>query len=143
MSFKDSSADSEDLITEINVTPFVDVVLVLLILFMLAAPAVYQSAVKIELPAVAAANKIKHVTLQFYLCANGDLMLDRERLQADQVQTIVKRALQLDPSADAMISADQRLSHGRVVEVLEAIQKGGIHAVALGVEVKSKGKNST
>ena len=136
MGMQDHSADSEDLITEINVTPFVDVVLVLLILFMLAAPAVYQSAVSVQLPTLKVANKVKHVTLQFFVTATGETFLDKEKVTSSTLRGLIKRALSLDPAADAMISADRDVSHGKVMETIEAIKSSGINEVALGVEVK-------
>ncbi len=126
----------DDLITEINVTPFVDVVLVLLILFMLAAPVVYQSGVRIQLPTAISASKIKHVTLNFHLAANGDLMLEQQKIPVTSIAEITKKALALDPRSDAMISADKQISHGQVLEVIDALKQGGINDVALGVEPK-------
>ena len=144
MSMQNYSGDAEDLITEINVTPFVDVVLVLLILFMLAAPAVYQSAVQVQLPTLKTANKVKHVTLHFFVTAAGEIFLEKEKLllgasSGNTVEAVVKRALTLDSKADAMISADRNVSHGNVMEAIEAIKKSGMTEVALGVEVKEKG----
>ena len=133
-----SKDDDNDMITEINVTPFVDVVLVLLILFMLAAPAVYQSGLKVQLPQAATATKFKHVTLQFMISADGQVVLGREKLStAASVTEIVKRALALDPMADAMVSADRAVAHGRVLETIDAIKQAGIKEIALGAETKS------
>ncbi len=123
--------ESDGLITEINVTPFVDVVLVLLILFMLAAPAVYQSALKVKLPTVTSASKVKHVTLHFFVSSKGEIQVDRERIQAHAVEALVKRAISIDPNADAMISADKSVAHGNVIEIIDLIKTSGIHEVAL------------
>src|SRR4051794_22202598 len=120
MGMNHSSGDADDLITEINVTPFVDVVLVLLIIFMLAAPAVYQAAIPVQLPRVASAKQIKHVTLQIYVSDKGQITLDREKVSAASIKDIVKKALTLDSNADAMISADTQVSHGVVMGIVSS-----------------------
>ena len=133
MAFKDSGSDDE-MITDINVTPFVDVVLVLLILFMLAAPAVYQSAVRVQLPQAVTGAKVQHITLKYYLSEKGETFLEKDRVTAQGVQDTVKKALAADPRADAIIFADRRVAHGAVIEIIDSIKQGGIRDVALGVE---------
>ena len=131
MAIKDPS-DSDDMITDINVTPFVDVVLVLLILFMLAAPVVYQTGIRVQLPAAVTAGKMRHITLKFTVSENGEVWLEGERLPAGSIEALVKKALSLDPAADAMLSADKRSSHGSVLEVIDAVRRAGIRDIALG-----------
>lgn len=137
---QDDGSGDQDMITEINVTPFVDVVLVLLILFMLAAPVVYQSGVRIKLPSIVTAGRIKHVTLRFAITPSGDVMVDREKLSgttASVIEDVVKKALSHDPHADAILSADAAVTHGKVLEVIDAIRKAGIREIALGADKKT------
>lgn len=130
------NAEGDEMITEINVTPFVDVVLVLLILFMIAAPSVYQSAMQVKLPIVSQASQIKHVTLHVFLNAQGEVQVDREKIRPEAIEGLVKKAIHLDPAADAMISADHTVSHGKVIELIDALKRGGLREVALAAEEK-------
>jgi biopolymer transport protein TolR len=133
MSFQDpSSIHSDDLITDINVTPFVDVVLVLLILFMLAAPTFYQSAIKVELPTSTSASQFKHITLKLFVTKKGEAFLEKEKLTAATIASVIKQALAIDPSVDAIISADKDASHGAVLHVIDALRGAGIKSVAIG-----------
>jgi biopolymer transport protein ExbD len=127
--------DDDALITEINVTPFVDVVLVLLILFMLAAPAVYQNAFRIALPAAASpAESVERVTLRFFVEASGALRLDERPVAEAEIPALVERARRHDPGVDAVVYADRKAEHGALVGLIDALRAAGVAQIGLGVE---------
>jgi biopolymer transport protein ExbD len=132
------TTEGDEKITEINVTPFVDVVLVLLLLFMSPAPSVYQSAMQVKLPIVSQPSQIKHITLHVFLNVQGDVQIDREKIRPEAIESLVKKAIHLDPAADAMISADHKVSHGQVLELFDALKRGGLREVALAAEEKKR-----
>jgi biopolymer transport protein ExbD len=101
---------------------------------MIAAPSVYQSALKVKLPMGSQSSQVKHVTVQIFLTAQGEIQVDHKRIQAEAIETLIKKALKLDPSADAMIAADHQISHGKVIEIIDAIKKAGIKEVALATQ---------
>src|SRR3954469_1827821 len=74
------SSTDDDMITGINVTPLVDVVLVLLIIFMITAPVLYQSAIKIQLPKAKTGEENPKSPLNFTISKDGDLAWDKEKL---------------------------------------------------------------
>lgn len=133
MAMKDPSGDDE-IISDINVTPFVDVVLVLLILFMLAAPAVYQNAVRIRLPESVSSESVNHVTLRITIDAKGESRIDGQILQGEALKAHIEKALRLDPKADAIVFADRATTHDRLIAAIDVLQGNGIRQVALGVE---------
>ncbi len=130
------SADEE--IVGINVTPLVDVVLVLLVIFMITAPAIYQSAIKVELPKAVSGEKTEHVTLKFTVTKDGNIVMGKEQMPLSQVAGVVKQALEKDATANAVIFADAGVSHGNVMGLLDVIKTNGITRFALGVDTPEK-----
>ena len=130
--------DSDDLITGINVTPMVDVVLVLLVIFMIAAPTLYQGAIQLDLPAAASGEKVEKITLKFSLLKDGRVLLDQRAVSSIEVPGLIKKALMLDPKADALVAADRSLTHGAVMEFVDQLKVGGIQHLSVAVESEGK-----
>ena len=128
------SSDSDEMITGINVTPLVDVVLVLLVIFMITAPALYQAAIQVELPKASSGEKTEHITLRFTLLKDGVIALGNERINRDQVVEVVKRSIQTDATANAVIAAEASLSHGEVIGFIDLLKTNGLSRFAIGVD---------
>jgi biopolymer transport protein ExbD len=126
--------DQDDMITGINVTPMVDVMLVLLVIFMIAAPTLYQGSLKIELPSARNGEKTEKVTLRFSLLKDGKIVLDKKPITKDEVAGYINKAVELDPKADAVVAADRALSHGTVIEFIDYLKAQGIQRFAVAVE---------
>jgi len=132
--------DQEDMITGINVTPMVDVMLVLLVIFMIAAPSIYQSAIQLDLPAAKSGEKVDKITLRFSLLKDGKILLERKEVSKSEVPDLVKKALQLDPKADALVAADQSLTHGTVIAFVDQLKTQGIQRFSVATETAENGK---
>ena len=133
-----SADNSDDMITGINVTPMVDVMLVLLVIFMIAAPSLYSGKLPLELPKAQSAQKADKITMRFSLLKDGKLMLDKKQIKIGEVADLVKKALELDPQADALVAADKSLSHGSVMELVDQLKVAGIQKLAVGVDNPSQ-----
>lgn len=129
-----SMNDSEEMITGINVTPLVDVVLVLLIIFMITAPVIYQATIKVELPKAKSGEKTEQVTLRFAIQKDGTLALGNQAVPRTAIPEIVKKALEKDPNANAVVAADEGLTHGSVIQFIDLLKTNGITRFAIGVE---------
>ena len=129
-----SSNDSEDgTITGINVTPLVDVVLVLLIIFMVTARIIVSQSLPMDLPKAAQGQQIQLV-FGVELHSNGDILVDAKRLPNDEaVFPLAKEAFQKDRELRAVIRADTAVQHGRVIRVLDLLKQAGISKIAFGV----------
>jgi biopolymer transport protein ExbD len=130
------STSDDDLISGINVTPLVDVVLVLLIIFMITAPAIYQSAIKVQLPTAKSGEESKKSPLSFSISKEGDLAWDKDKITWDELP---KRLAALGPKLaeeTAIISADTATSHGTVIRLMDALRQVGLTRFALNVEVQ-------
>jgi biopolymer transport protein ExbD len=121
-------------ITGINVTPLVDVTLVLLIIFMVTATYVVKEAIEVDLPRAASGGETVGPTLAFALDREGKLFLDGAPATADSARAAVRAAVGKSPEARALISADRAVSHGRVVEVIDLVKREGLTRFAIDVE---------
>ncbi len=121
---------------EINVVPYIDVMLVLLIIFMVTAPLINQG-VKVDLPKASSepiegAEKAPLVVSideqgQFFLTYKGDPEpLDKETLLAK-----VKAVLMENPNTDVYVGGDRHVAYGRVVELMNRLQAAGVPKVGL------------
>ena len=130
-----NSIDDDGLVAEINVTPLVDVVLVLLVIFLITAPAIYQSAIKVQLPKAESGEKSAPSALQFSLDREGQLVWGQEKISWESLdQRLSTRKATTEETA--IVSADQATPHGTVVRLMDALRKSGIVRFALSVETK-------
>jgi biopolymer transport protein ExbD len=124
----------EDIISDINVTPLVDVVLVLLIIFMVTASYIVRESIEVDLPRAANAGEATGTTLAVVLTREGDVFLDGVKLGDDDLRAEVRAAAAKDRAARAVISADERALHGAVVRVIDLLKGEGITRFAIHVE---------
>jgi biopolymer transport protein TolR len=125
--------DGEE-ITGINVTPLVDITLVLLIIFMVTATYVVKEAIEVDLPRAASGGETVGPTLAFALDREGKLYLDGAPASDAGAREAVRAALERSPEARAIISADRAVSHGRVVELIDLVKREGLTRFAIDVE---------
>jgi len=124
----------EEMIAAINVTPLVDITLVLLIIFMVTATYVVRQAIEVDLPRAASGGETVGPTLAFALDREGKLFLDGAPATPDGAREAVRAALARSPEARALISADRAVSHGRVIEVIDLVKREGLTRFAIDVE---------
>ena len=125
------------LITEINVTPLVDVVLVLLVLMMVTATALAQKTIHVELPKArtgdaAAAKK----PLMISVDESGALYVDADRLDDDGVRARARVAVLRDGDVSAVLAADGRARHETVVHALELLRLEHVAKIAIVVRAE-------
>jgi biopolymer transport protein ExbD len=121
-------------IAEINTTPLVDIMLVLLIIFMLTAHLIAKQAIEVELPRASQSTTLKPTTLAITLTREGKLYLDDKPIAADALRTAVADAIKKDPKTQAIISGDKAVSHGRVVWVLDLVKSLGVTSFAIQID---------
>jgi biopolymer transport protein ExbD len=122
------------MITEINVTPLVDIMLVLLIIFMLTAHLIARQAIEIELPHASQSTAPPPTTLAIALKADGAIFLNDRPVTPDALRAAIKDAVARDPKSQAIIAGDKRVSHGRVVWVLDTVKSLGITQFAIQID---------
>jgi biopolymer transport protein ExbD len=122
------------IVAEINVTPLVDIMLVLLIIFMLTAHLIAKQAIEVELPRASQSTTLPPTTLAVTLDRNGALFLNAKPVTADALRSAVSAAVKQDPKTQAIIIGDKAVSHGRVVWVLDTIKALGVTSFAIQID---------
>jgi len=129
-----TSSDDDDLISGINVTPLVDIVLVLLIIFMVTATYIVRAAFEVDLPRAAHGGEPTGTLLSVVLTRDGQLYLDGVRLGEPELLERTRAAVARDREARVIISADRMALHGAVVHLIDAVRGTGVSRFALNVE---------
>ncbi|MBX3227652.1 MAG: biopolymer transporter ExbD [Labilithrix sp.] len=128
-----STGDGEDAITGINVTPLVDIVLVLLIIFMVTAKLIVNKSVPLDLPKAATGSDIQTV-FSIVLASDGSTMVDSKAVPNDDVILgMARSAHEKNPELRAVIKADSAVPHGRVIHVLDLLKQAQVAKIAFGV----------
>ena len=120
--------------SDINMTPLIDVMLVLLVIFMVTAPLMTRS-LKLDLPRLDAASAtLSPKYLAVALDAAGQLYLGEERMTAAQLAERAKAAAALSPDTEVHLRADRAAPYGRVAELIGLVQKAGLNRIAFVIE---------
>lgn len=128
-----SSDDDDGMISGINVTPLVDVTLVLLIVFMVTAKVMVSQGMPMDLPKAASGQEVQ-VIFSVDLSADGKTRVDSVGITGDAaISALAKEAKKKDKDVRAVIRADQKVEHGRVIQVLDTLKQAGISKIAFGV----------
>jgi len=134
--------DRHSLQSDINVTPLVDVCLVLLIIFMVVTP-MLQKGIPIQLPVTDNPDKKpENAKQKLITVAWGDppkYYIDAKWLPKEEFTKELDEMYQRDPSAELVIKADQRLKYGEVKEVMRITKEAGFQDAGLIVDKKTKG----
>jgi len=123
------SGSGEKSFTEINIIPFVDIVLVLLIIFMLTAPILFETSIPLELPKAESVEPTKETDIGIIILADGSLVLNG----ASVTDMGLRETVQENPTLRALLSADKNTPHGRVIEIIDLLRQEGVHRYALNV----------
>ena len=116
--------------SEINVTPLVDVMLVLLVVFIVTAPLLMQ-AVPLKLPSTAGVAPIEDArSVQVSIDADEALFIDRRRILPEALETELTLQLQQHPDVGVLLHVDENVRYGRVAQVMAGIQRAGIDRVS-------------
>jgi biopolymer transport protein ExbD len=128
-----ASNDDDDVITGINVTPLVDVMLVLLIIFMVTARIIVSQGMPMDLPKAASGESIQTV-FSVELTVDGKTVVDSVHVASDDaISGLAKHAKEKNKDLRAVIRADSKVEHGRVIHVLDLLNRAGVSKIAFAV----------
>jgi biopolymer transport protein TolR len=123
--------------SEINMTPLIDVMLVLLVIFMLTAP-LMTSSLKLNLPkADAKQTDAPPHTLMISLSANGQTFLNDSVITSPGLVAQASEAARQNPDTEVQLRADQAVPYGRVAELIGLLQQAGLNRIAFVTETKA------
>jgi biopolymer transport protein ExbD len=127
-----SNQNNNGLISGINVTPLVDITLVLLVIFMVATKVIESNAVLLDLPKASQSEAVQTV-FSVILPAKGPVLVDGRPVTADgHLSRLAKEALGKNPELRAVINADGAVPHRTVLHTLDLLKEAGIGRVAFG-----------
>lgn len=130
--------DDDELITGINVTPLVDVVLVLLVVLMVTATYLVARTIPVDLPK-AQTGEASQSPLAVTLDAQGALYLDGDRVSRAELRARIAERRRREPDARAVIAADGSLAHRTVVSLVDLLRREGITRFAINVQPSDLG----
>jgi biopolymer transport protein TolR len=122
--------------SEINMTPLIDVMLVLVVIFIITAP-LLASSIKLDLPKTEAAkpNEVpKFITL--VIDKTGQAFVNDKPVTAEALASQLTQAAAQNPDTEVQLRADQAVPYGRVVEVMGAAQKAGLNRIGFVADAK-------
>ncbi len=121
-------------ITGINVTPLVDVCLVLLIILMVSSTYIVAQSLKVQLPKAHATDGQAEKPSTVTLLKNGGLRWNDKDATETEIIAGLKAAVEADPDVSVVVSADKEVQHGRVVHVLDFAKLAGVTKFAINVQ---------
>jgi biopolymer transport protein TolR len=123
------------LMAEINITPFTDVVLVLLIIFMIATPFIYQSSMKIQLPQGSSSEETSRDII-ITINAQGDVFLEDTKIELDTLRYKVMAMVRNKADAFVIVNGDKNVRYDSVMQVMDVLTQSGVKNPGLGIEIK-------
>ncbi len=134
MAFSTSSSDDDDVLSEINMIPLIDVMLVLLIVFIITVP-VMKHSVNVELPqASTQVNPDKPETVRLSVDGQGQFHWNEQAVSDEELQARLEAAAQQSPQPDLHIRGDKAVRYERVAQAMAAAQRAGVRKLAFVTE---------
>lgn len=126
MTFNENFGDESDVVSEINMTPLVDVMLVLLIIFIITIP-VINHAVKIDLPkAQSQANTVQAEKINLSIDAQGNILWNTVLINEPDLKMSLLKLAQQTPQPELHLSADRQIAYEHVAKIMALAQTSGI-----------------
>ena len=128
-------ARKSKLMVEINITPFTDVVLVLLIIFMIATPFIYQSSMKVQLPQASKSEETSRDVI-ININAQGQVFLEDTKVDLEALKYKLTAMVRSKPDTSVIINGDKNVKYDSVVQVMDVLTRSGVKNPGLGIELK-------
>jgi len=131
MSIRTRQSASADEESEVNVTPMLDVVFIMLIFFIVTASFVKEAGIQIDRPVAAESQPKPRGNILIAISQSGEVWVQKRRIEPDQVRSNVERLLSETPEASVVIQADRRSKNGVFVKVFDQAKQAGVREVAI------------
>ncbi|HLW53620.1 MAG TPA: biopolymer transporter ExbD [Candidatus Angelobacter sp.] len=133
MAFTNKIGRTETSLSEINVTPLVDVVLVLLIIFMLTAP-ILQSGIEVNVPKTKVVKAISEERVIINITKNQEVYVDNDHVRLDEIGDVLRKKIR-DPRGQSIyVRADQDVAFGAFATVMSEVKRSGITNISIVTE---------
>ncbi len=117
--------------SEINITPFTDVILVLLIIFMITSPFLISGAFQVKLPKAAAAEAQVNKGVEVYLTEKNEIVIEGKVIAPEDLIANVKAAFVTHQTSDVIVKADKSVVHGNFIHLLDLLKTSGTQKILI------------
>jgi biopolymer transport protein ExbD len=117
--------------SEINITPFTDVVLVLLIIFMITSPFLISGAFQVKLPKAASAETSVSKGVEVYLTDQNEIVIDSKKITQEELIAHLKAAFVKEQTNDVVVKADKNVIHGNFIHLLDLLKTSGAQKILI------------
>ena len=118
--------------SEINITPFTYVVLVLLIIFMIASPILVTGALKIKLPVAESSETIVKKNIEVFINDKNEIYVNDKVVPENQLETILKTEYSIKNNSEVIINGDSKITHGSFIHILDIVKRSGATKLLIG-----------
>ncbi|MDP2311202.1 MAG: biopolymer transporter ExbD [Pseudomonadota bacterium] len=125
---------SDEPMTEINIVPLVDIVLVVLIIFMVTATYIVSPVIKVNLPEAASGENLEPTSLGITVAADGSLFLDGVPVTEDALRAAVRAAKAENAEVVCLIAGDKESRHGDVTHIIDLVKQEGVAKFAINID---------
>ncbi len=120
--------------TEINITPMLDIVFIMLIFFIVTTSFVKEPGINPQRPPAETAAEKTRGNVLIAISRTGQIWMDKRTVELNQVRTLVEAALAENPESSAVIIADEQANSGILIDLMDQIQLGGIGTISIAAE---------
>lgn len=125
-----------EVMSAINVTPFVDIVLVLLIILMVTSVQIIKASLEVDLPRAASGGAAVESTLNIVVDKDGSWKIDGKPITKEALQARVVREVAANPKIQAVIAGDRQVQYESVVDAIDLVKLNGVKKFALNIQRK-------
>lgn len=138
MAAESNENNESGLMSAINITPFVDVVLVLLVIFIVTAPMLVKDILELRLPKTTSGDGQVHETLGIAVNRDGNILINGTISDEQGLTRAAQAALSINSLSQAIIAADTEVPYGKVVRVIDLLKSAGLNRFAVQIERTEK-----
>ena len=120
--------------TEINITPMLDIVFIMLIFFIVTASFVKESGIEISRPGAATAVRKERGNILIAISNNGQIWMQKKQVELEQVRYLVEDAVAENPESSVVIIADEESDTGTLIDVMDQVRLGGVSNISVAAE---------
>ena len=128
------SDSDDDVIADINMVPFIDICLVLLIIFMVTSSYIVQSAIEVDLPTAASGSDVAPSTIGIVVGASGNFALNGDIVTEAQLIAGIQAIVAEEETVQAIIAGDRNVDYGVIMDVIDIVKLNGVTSFALNVD---------
>lgn len=130
------SGSSDEPIAEINIVPFVDIILVVLIIFMVTTPLIMKPSLNVNLPSASTGDQTSASELSIAVNTAGQIFLNGKESNDQELKSYAEELAKKTPDVQAVVSADKDVAHGKVVAVIDTVKAAGVKRFAITIDKK-------